>query len=282
MRILVAYDGSASADSAIENMRRAGLPKEAEALVLCVATGEDFGEAEALAAAASQRLRSYFPQWDVSGRALSGAPAAVILEAAGLWHPDLIVAGSHGRSSVARLFLGSVSVELVHRAPCPVRVSRAAGPAGGGPVRIVAGNDGSAEAEAAIRAIAKRSWPEKTEVCVVSVVQTLVPVPIELDASTFAREPAFTVISEADAREKSRLHGVVENSAAVLQKAGLSVTAAVVDGDPRDALIAAAEHLNADVIFVGARGLGRMERILLGSISTHVLTHARCTVEIVH
>src|SRR5262245_27932971 len=81
MRILVAYDGSASADIAIDQLRRAGLPEQNEAFVICVADGEltetAQGEraetdaswraklegAQALAERAATRIRSYFPQW---------------------------------------------------------------------------------------------------------------------------------------------------------------------------------------------------------------------------
>jgi hypothetical protein len=37
MRILIAYDGSQSSDTAIKDLRRAGLPDKAEAIVLCIA-----------------------------------------------------------------------------------------------------------------------------------------------------------------------------------------------------------------------------------------------------
>ena len=56
----------------------------------------------------------------------------------------------------------------------------------------------------------------------------------------------------------------------------------VVEGDPRQMIIEEARGRNVDAIFVGARGLGRVERLLLGSVSTYILTHARCTVEVVH
>jgi len=53
-----------------------------------------------------------------------GAPAAAILEAAERWPADLILVGSHGRSAVNRLILGSVSSHVVHHAECSVEVVR--------------------------------------------------------------------------------------------------------------------------------------------------------------
>jgi len=46
-------------------------------------------------------------------------------------------------------------------------------------------------------------------------------------------------------------------------------------------ILAEAALSNADAIFVGARGLGRVERLLLGSVSSHIVTHAGCAVEVV-
>lgn len=60
--------------------------------------------------------------------AVNDVPAAAILEAAGVpgeaGSHDLIALATHGRSRVARLFLGSVADKLVRGAPCPVLVVR--------------------------------------------------------------------------------------------------------------------------------------------------------------
>jgi nucleotide-binding universal stress UspA family protein len=51
---------------------------------------------------------------------LSGSPAEAIVEAAKSEGVDLIVMGTHGRSGVARLLMGSVAEVVVRHAPCPV------------------------------------------------------------------------------------------------------------------------------------------------------------------
>jgi len=300
MKILIAYDGSPSADAAIEEMLKAGLPKIAEAHVLCVEAGNSShsegkaeeespgswkaksADAEHLAAEASGRIRSYFPQWAISFEGLWDHRPNQILETSRWWHPDLIVAGSFGRSRMARLFLGSVSLDLIHNAPCSVRITRNARTSRvAGPIRILIGVDGSQEAEAAIREVAARSWPEKTEAQIIAVVETLVPAIGGLGASTFAQEPASRIIREVDERERAWLKNIADESANILRQAGLNVTSTVIDGDPREVILAKAKLWNADTIFVGARGRGRVERLLLGSVSAHILTHAHCTVEVV-
>jgi nucleotide-binding universal stress UspA family protein len=47
-------------------------------------------------------------------RELQGDPATQILEAAAEFQPDVIVMGSHGRSAIGRLMLGSVSDKVLH------------------------------------------------------------------------------------------------------------------------------------------------------------------------
>lgn len=53
-----------------------------------------------------------------------GSPARVIVDYAEENDVDLIVMGSHGRSGVSRILLGSVAETVVRRAPCPVTVVR--------------------------------------------------------------------------------------------------------------------------------------------------------------
>jgi nucleotide-binding universal stress UspA family protein len=300
MKILVAYDGSIYSDAAICDLRRAGLPEAGEALVVSVEDGghhatethepikthdhswkSRLADAELRAEKAAQRINACFPRWAVSSEALWGSPAKVILDVSAWWKPDLLVVGSHGHSRVTRLFMGSVSLELVHKAACSVRVARTRASTGNGTVRIVIGNDGSPEAETVVRCVAARSWPPKTEAQIVSVAQTLTPVVSAMDASTFAQEPAYALICEADERMRQRLGKITAEAADRLRRAGLAATCTVSDADPREAILAAAELGNADAIFVGARGIGRMERLLLGSVSSYVVTHAHCTVEVV-
>jgi universal stress protein A len=54
----------------------------------------------------------------------SGIPESAILETAVELGIDLIVMGSHARTGLAHLVLGSVAEEVVRRAPCPVMVIR--------------------------------------------------------------------------------------------------------------------------------------------------------------
>jgi nucleotide-binding universal stress UspA family protein len=102
-----------------------------------------------------------------------------------------------------------------------------------------------------------------------------------IEAQTLATEPAAQIIEESDARERVKLQWAVDNGADRLQQAGLVADAMVLDGDPRHEINAEAERWQANSVFVGARGLGALDRLVLGSVSTAVVHQALCAVEVV-
>jgi nucleotide-binding universal stress UspA family protein len=96
---------------------------------------------------------------DVEGKVLLGAAGAVIAELAAELNAELLVVGSHGRSGVARLFLGSVAAWLMKAAPCPVLVCTAGSKAvqawqqrwqGRQPLRLLLGTDATRASAAAV------------------------------------------------------------------------------------------------------------------------------------
>jgi len=304
MKVLIAYDGSTCADAAVEGLKFAGFPNGTEALVVTVAhegwpsrkdsiVGHDSAEsawqagvkeAAALADHAKLRIQLTFPDWKVSSEPLWGDPLKILLKTIEHWKPDVLVIGSHGRGAVGRMVLGSVSLELVHHAPCTVRVSRAHADYAAASARILVATDGSAHAGAAIQEIARRHWPEESEVKVLCILQTLVPAGTgmhSLESSTFATEPAFQVIDRSDKQEQTRIETVARSSVATLSNAGLAAHAEVIEGNPPEEIVKRAQIWDAGTVFVGARGLGTLERILLGSASTAAVTHCHCTVEVV-
>jgi hypothetical protein len=68
-----------------------------------------------------------------------------------------------------RLLLGSVSQKVVTAAVCSVRIARGRAGHNTSSLRIAIGVDGSAEAAAAVHAVAQRAWPAGTAACVLAV-----------------------------------------------------------------------------------------------------------------
>jgi nucleotide-binding universal stress UspA family protein len=284
MKVLIAYDGSSCADSALQDLLLAGLPRQSVASVLSVAEmflpmlvssgpGEErllaaypvsLDKATALAQSACGRVQSYFPDWTVKSEARSGSPAGVLIEIADEWRPDLIVVGSHGRSALGRFMLGSVSQKIVTEAHCSVRVARGRGSDVQSPPRLLIGVDGSSDAKAAAAAAAKRVWPAGTEARVL----------IALD------DVVSGVIDQIEGG-RAWIHETLEDAGERLRVAGLTVSSLIKKGDPKSVLSAEAANWRADCIFVGARGLGRFERFRLGSVSAATAARAHCSVEVV-
>lgn len=79
------------------------------------------GEAKTLVQDAAQRV---LPIWSSNTTVLDGAPVESIVEHAKAGGADLIVIGSHGRSGLPRLLLGSVAEGVIRNAACPVLVVR--------------------------------------------------------------------------------------------------------------------------------------------------------------
>lgn len=89
---------------------------------------------------------------DVVSAEAAGPPATCLVEAALSERADLIAVGTHGRGRMAGIALGSVATRILHRAPCSALVARRRAAGAWVPRTIVAGVDGSAEAEAALAA----------------------------------------------------------------------------------------------------------------------------------
>lgn len=68
---------------------------------------------------------------------------------------------------------------------------------------------------------------------------------------------------------------LMASAAALLDAAGVGYSMEVVLGEPSTALVDMAEQLNTDLVFLGARGMGAIESVLMGSVSKAVIN--RCS-----
>ena len=304
MKVLVAYDGSACADAALEDLRRAGLPPAAEVVVISVADSRllpqpppsSYEVVEAsfaahvfpdvipanvaaleLATTAAERIRKHFPLWTVRFEVAQGSPAEQIIKKGNYWEPDLIVLGSHGRSSLGRLVLGSVSQKVVTEVRSSVRVARARSDSKRELVRIVIGVDGSPASLLAIREVASRNWAPNTEALVIHAANPLMPTAV----GSFI--PKLTAWLEESNRSDSQwMSKILANAVADLRIAGLNARCTVVVGDAKTVLVEEAKKWEADTVFVSSAGFGsRLEQFILGSVSASIAARAHCSVEVV-
>jgi nucleotide-binding universal stress UspA family protein len=316
MKILIGYDGSECAKAALDDLKRAGLPGTAEAHVLSVAEvwlpppppssyeivesalgvkitgGHERGYArasaaitgaQALAEFACTQLKTRFPHWDVLAETRCGSPAWELVFKADQWKPDLIVVGSHGRTALGRFVLGSVSQRVLTEALCSVRIARGrveelAGPEElASPVRVIIGLDGSDASQAAVKAVATRTWPPGSEAKLMVVNDPFL--------SASVGELILPVDKTAEEEINEELlwaEEIVNEAEAHLSNSAIKVTKVLRQGCPKAELSKAAEEWSADCIFLGATGFSnRFERFLLGSVSATVAARVHCSVEVI-
>lgn len=303
-RLLIAYDGSPCAEAAMEDLPKAGLPAEMQVAVLTIAdvwlpsnpgsSEPSFPDAmseaarksraQALAAVESarsqaaracERLKILFPKWQVESLACADSPAWGVLSKATEWKADLVTLGSHGRSTLERLFLGSVSQKVAAEATCSVRIARPRKHSHHARVRVVVAVDGSQDSMAAVCAVAMRTWPQYSEFRVVSVLD-----PRLETAIVWPEAGAALWMHEADTGAKEAVCRALEHSAKILADAGLIVETHLLNGEPKYELLKHAEGWEADAVFLGARGLHHGDRLTLGTMASAVAARAHCSVEI--
>ena len=283
MRVLVAADGSRDAAEAVEWLAHFPLPADSDIEVLSAIPRPIFNESvlrtswtelrkqtEAVVEDARARLAKRWPS--TTARIVEGDARPALVDAAIASAADLIVLGARGLGGVASILLGSVSLSVARHAPCSVLVCRS----GARPVRTVTiGVDGGSDSEMSVEVFRELPLSDSIVARVVGVVE-----PLRYPATAPAFVTASLKAAIKDLEDERRREMATAVSAAVERlrwRVGRVISATPV-GSPAEVLVRDAEEHEADLIVVGARGLGPVERVLLGSVSESVLRHAGCPV----
>lgn len=139
--------------------------------------------------------------------------------------------------------------------------------------------DGSPCSQAAVTEVAGRPWPEGSEIRVLFVVHSTVPMVPDL----FLHGLASFYESVAD--ERKLADPILKRAADALREgrgtSELSIDTASVEGLPKEAILAEAESWGADLIVLGSHGRSEAQRVFFGSVARTAVEHAHCSVEIV-
>ena len=265
-RVVVAYDGSASAEDALELSRRLCDPAGGALLLVFVVPDRglhryarrSMASAEEDARATLADVRTTIPPGLHVGLRTprASSPARGMTELAEQEHADLLVVGSAKGAAGDRIGLARTAGRLLQGAPCAVAVA----PPGlreTGPFRhIGVAYDGSAEAEKAVRigfAIAQRDHSATT---LYSVLDELVERPEE-----GRRRLRIELQEKLDRIADSAPGGVNPGTVLLHGPAGKAIA------DACDGVV--------DLLVVGSRGYGPIQRALLGSVSEELIARAR-------
>ena len=146
-------------------------------------------------------------------------------------------------------------------------------------MKILLATDGSPCSELAVDEIARRPFPDGSELRVISVIVPPDPPTIDpLQAAAYYTE-------EFVKRQREHAQEAVDQALSKLREGEesrkLHVTSEVLNGSAKGEIIEEAERFNADLIVVGSHGYGVVKRFWLGSVSQALALHAPCSVEIV-
>jgi nucleotide-binding universal stress UspA family protein len=145
-------------------------------------------------------------------------------------------------------------------------------------MKILIAVDGSTYSDAAVEEVIRRPWPPHSEVKIITAVETpmivgigLEPWPVNYyeELTKTAREAASTVVDKTI----RKLNEASDKT--------LKISHEIISGPASQVIVDEAERWGADLIVMGSRGLGAWNRLLLGSVSSVVVHHAKCSVEIV-
>jgi nucleotide-binding universal stress UspA family protein len=304
MKVLVGVDGSSNSFAAVAFVGRLISPQH-DSLILFFATPAMSFDDERLDVAVEDRARSALSrnildaalerlpeEWRTRAQRkdATGPAGQELLSAAEESGAELIVVGYHGTSSIVEHFLlGSVSRKVLHSAQAPVLVVK------GGesdesksitdPMRVLVAYDTSHSADAIANLLKRFTWPAGTEGRVLTVVRPMFLADLPDWVMNQPRDPDVAAMADEWAKEHQQNLAIarqeLERFRGMLPPCFAGSEASVAEGRPAEQIITKAREFDVDLVVLGSRDSGRLERLLIGSTSEQVLASATCSVLVV-
>jgi nucleotide-binding universal stress UspA family protein len=284
VRVLYATDGGRPAADAVSLLQRAAIPDKTKVTVVTVAApgipavtrrdNEDpavNSPADVLRSAEEQLEAAGF---EAEGRLLEGPPGPVIVEEIDSGDFDLAVMGAGNRSRLSRLLLGSVSTKVLHASLTSVLIVHRFSK-GTGPIRVLLGTDGSDDADIAVSQSSAFLDPVSCQITVLAVAEHLMP-----QLSFPVPRVAYATTAPTPEQEQEWIDVALQvamRDVAKLRAAGFESEAKAALGAPAERLLAEADNTRADIVVVGTRGLGAVQRAVMGSVSDQMVREAPAT-----
>lgn len=207
--------------------------------------------------------------------AVDGDPAGSLVGIAAETGATLLVLGRRGRGGFASLLLGSVSDQCARHSPCPVLVV----PIGSSPAElsgpVVVGVDWSETSRDALRWAAAYASQYGADLMAVHVG----PMP----AGTDDDPPNARAGSGGPWAPAPDIVSPVRRLIGQLSESFPSIRIELIEkpGNPSDVLAELARPGRAQMLVLGARGIGGFTALLMGSVADQVLHHAHIPIVIV-
>lgn len=144
--------------------------------------------------------------------------------------------------------------------------------------KILVAIDGSPEADTALLKMMDYINPADAEIHALYVISPAKYSTIEGAAGYEGISTLHEIRDRIIAEERDQ---VTERVKSIARDKGIEIEMLVRMGDPRSEILREADELHADIIAVGSTGKGLGQRILLGSVSTYIVTHSKITTMVI-
>jgi nucleotide-binding universal stress UspA family protein len=202
---------------------------------------------------------------------LEGDPVAQILTYATQQKIDLIVVGSRGLNPMQQWFLGGISSQVVRHADCAVLIYRDGGETvhKSGSLRVVAGFDDSESARHSLEFFLSSFEPSAIEkLDIVTVMELAYHYGI---TNTTLLEEAWESMKE---ETKKTLSATKTRCEAVLSPGKVHASILEEPGDISHGLLDFCKRRHTDLLVIGKKGKGFLEKMIIGSVTERLLHHA--------
>jgi len=140
-------------------------------------------------------------------------------------------------------------------------------------MRLMVGTDGSESADRAVDFAARLAKELRADLQIVHVLSVYTPV----EMPELARQEKLPIGEVRDAVAMDLLKIACQRAESV----GVTPKVTSLSGDVAERIITLASANSTDVIVLGKRGRGRLQGVILGSVSQKITCHAPCAVIVV-
>lgn len=207
---------------------------------------------------------------DIEYLVIQGEPHEVITKVARERGIDLIAMGTHGRSGLRRMIMGSVTSAVILNSPCDVLVvKKPCEECTGRYNRILVPYDDSQLSRKAVERVVDIADSSGTSVTIIYVIPR------------YEEMVEFFKTSSIQKRVREEASKVVLSGEKIAYEKGITANTVVEEGNVADKIVATAKGLKSDLIVLGSHGWHGIDRTILGSTTERVIANSPIPVLVV-
>jgi nucleotide-binding universal stress UspA family protein len=204
--------------------------------------------------------------------------AGTLLDRAKKIRADLVVLGARGLTPIKTFFLGSVSNKVTRHAECSVLVAHRKPGRG---LKVLSGVDGSPMGRRAMDFLDRLGLARSSRIILLHVAAD--PMALWIPETGFPGGYGHVAAYEESLKAlRERGERLLADAKTEWRGRFDSVRTLLREGHPSGEILDAARRTRANLVVVGRRGLSKLDRFIMGSVSQKVSSYAPCAVLIVH